>query len=347
MTSKKISTLNLQNYSKLVSNIGFFGPLWGVGINDGYGYAAIRLIQAWQRMGIPVWANDDTAPILFSMGQPPFYHDRVEGKLNIGYTAWESTEIPKSWVHYMNQMDEIWTMCEEMKRVFERYLDVPVRVLHHGIDRNDFPVSKRVLKKLGPDAFETISGYDHHRDLHIGGHAPRKGAKEVVEVFCDTFHENNSDVQLILKGYKFDSLPQRKNITVIRDKYSHEEMLELYQSCHGMIYPCKGEGFGLVPFQAASMGIPTAVTEWSGPADYIERCFPIRAWKMTDCDYEPHLGQWCEPSLEDVHRWFCAFYDYPEQFFNLAFDKATKNEAYWSWDNQARLAVEYMIENLK
>jgi glycosyltransferase involved in cell wall biosynthesis len=330
--SKKISTLSTSDFS-LLSKVGFHGPLLGVGINDGYGYAAIRLIEAIQRLGIPVWYGDTEAPVILNMGQPEFY-THVPGKLNIGYTAWESTEIPRGWLQHMNKMDQIWTMCEEMRARFQEVLDVPVYVLHHGIDRTDWPTEKRKLN--GPFKF-----------LHVGGHAPRKGAKIVYECFKDLFPENNNDVLMVFKGYSFQEFkPEGKNVVVLRDTLTHLEMIHLYYSCHAMIYPCKGEGFGLVPFQAASSGMPTAVTDWSGPADYIERCFPIGVARMSDCNYEPHLGQWAEPVLYDIEKWMNNFYDFPNIMFDLAFDKSTRNEQYWTWDNQAKLAVEKMISSL-
>lgn len=94
-----------------ISKIGFFSPLAGVGVDCGYGYAAVELIKAWQRQGVPVWTADKDAPVCFNFGQPHFY-ERVEGKLNIGYTPWESTGVPRAWIPKFNLMDEVWTTCE-------------------------------------------------------------------------------------------------------------------------------------------------------------------------------------------------------------------------------------------
>lgn len=314
-----------------ISKIGFFSPLAGAGTDMGYGYAAVQLIQAWQRKGIPVWAFDRDAPVIFNMGQPHFY-ERVEGKLNIGYTPWESTKVPSSWITYMNRMDEVWTTCHENARWYEAVLDVPVRVLHHGLNRKHWPVKRRKLN--GP-----------YRFLHLGGDSPRKNAELVYEVFQDLY-AGNPDVQLILKGRRFSFEPVGKNVLTHTDIVPQDVLFDLHESCHAFIYPTKGEGFGFNPFNAASSGMPTAVTHWSGPADYMEKCFPIYTNGLVPADYEPHEGYWADPSPYWVEFWMKKFVEMPEKYFDIAYRKATHNEDYWSWDNISNIAVEYMTDSL-
>jgi glycosyltransferase involved in cell wall biosynthesis len=330
-----MSGILMQNYERL-SKIGFFSPLNGVGVDCGYGYAAVELIKAWQRQGIPVWSHDREAPIVFNMGQPHFY-ERVEGAVNIAYTPWESTDVPKSWIVEMNKMDYMLTTCKQNADSFiAAGLKPSISVLPHGINRSHYPLKKRTLD--GPFKF-----------LHIGGDAPRKGAELLLDVFTDKFSEND-DVQLTLKsGSVNKSLKSRtlpKNVIVIQDKYNQSEMTQLYLDHHGMIYPTKGEGFGLIPFQAAATGMPTAVTEWGGALEYIKLCYPIRVRGLVEADYEPHIGLWADPDPDSVALWMDYFVNSPHYYFSNAYRKAHLMDRNWSWDAIAKDSLMIMSQLL-
>lgn len=318
---------------KYPSKIGFFSPLAGVGVDCGYGYAAVQLILSWQRQGVPVWTADREAPVAFNFGQPHFY-EQIRGALNIGYTPWESTKVPDSWVKEMNKMDEIWTTCEANAEWYrDGGIEVPVKVLHHGINRNHFPIKKR---KIGEDGV--------FKFLHIGEPTPRKGGKLVYEVFCEEFADNPR-VSLTLKGSpRFDV--ECENVIVIDEKLSQAEMTELYLNHHAMIYPTSGEGFGFIPFQAAMTGMPTAVTNWSGPLDYMEYCFPIRVDDLVMADYDPHEGLWAKPSKESVRDLMTSFVSNPSYYFHTCY-MAAQQDSYWQWDNLGIGALKNMTKSLK
>ncbi len=314
-------------------SIGFFSPLAGTGVESGYSYAAVQLIKAWQRRGVAVWTSDVDAPVIFNMGQPHFY-ERVEGALNIGYTPWESTGIPVSWPKSMNRMDEIWTTCTANAQWFkEGGVEVPIRVLHHGLNREHFPLQQRSLQS------------DPFKFLHIGGDAKRKGAEIVYRIFKQLYGDN-PDVQLTLKGRRFDFQPTGSNIKVITDVVSQEDMTQLYLDHHAMIYPTRGEGFGFIPFQSAATGMPTAVTDWSGPVDYMQYCYPIRVERLIKTDYPPHEGLWAEPAEDSIALWMDLFVRESDTMFKNSYQVASTMDSYWSWDYIADSALKFFSESL-
>lgn len=321
-----------QNSLRL-SKIGFFSPLAGVGTDCGYGYAAVELITSWQRQGVPVWTSDSDAPVIFNFGQPHFY-ERVEGKLNIGYTPWESNMVPKSWVRSMNRMDEVWATCEENAKWYrDAGVKVPVRVLHHGVNRSHYPIRKRRITEGEPFRF-----------LHIGEPTPRKGGEVAYRVFRSTFGDS-SRVHLTLKGKPHFKVVG-SNVSVIEDRLDQEGMTKLYLDHHSLIYPTNGEGFGFIPFNGAATGMPTAVTNWSAPVDYMRYCFPITVEDMVVPDYEPHVGQWAKPDEENLAMWMNYFVKSPNYYFTKAHRLATTMDAKWSWDAIGKRALEMMTDSL-
>lgn len=301
----------------------------------GYGYAAVELIKAWQARGIPVWAYERDAPVIFNMGQPHFY-ERVEGKLNIGYTPWESTGVPKAWPIYMNLMDEIWTPCEANKQWYEDAgVTVPIRVLPHGLNPDHWKTRMRLHENGEVFKF-----------LHVGGDANRKGADIVYDAFKTVFGDSDK-VHLTLKGRRLSfDVSNDSNVTHESELIPVEELLEMHYEHHAMIYPTRGEGFGFIPFQAAASGMPTAVTNWSGPVDYMEGCYPIIVDKLVEADYEPHEGMWAHPDFDDVCHWMDKFYYHFDDFRDEAYEKGRLLHEKWSWDIIADTALKYLSESL-
>lgn len=317
---------------KEISKIGFFSPLSGVGTTCGYGVAAVELIKAWQRQGIPVWAYDREAPVAFNMGQPHFY-ERVEDALSIGYTPWESSKVPDAWPMYFEMMDEVWTTCEANAEWYRAVTDVPVKVLHHGFNRSQWPAVRRSESPV-------------FRFYHLGGDSPRKGAKRALESFLEAF-EGNLEVRLTLKGTKFDFDTDYPNVDVLRDLVSQEELKDIYLNHHAFVYPTQGEGFGLNPFQAAATGMPTLVTDFSGPKDFMEFCWPLEVESMVEADYEPHEGLWAVPSGEAMTQWMLDVVSNQDKFFDEAYEKSLRMDKDWSWDSIALKSLDMMHEALR
>ncbi len=317
-------------------SIGFFGSTMGIGTISGYGQVAVNLIKAWQIYnGIRVdWGNME-APVGFSFSQPAFYQYENSKQLNIGYTPWESTRLPDAWKFYMDKMDAIWTTSNACKEWFENAgIDNEIKVLHHGINRKHYPARMRTFN---PDQ-------EPFTFLHIGSETKRKGGKLVLDAFEYLFG-NDPRYHLILKGnppWTTDLM----NVSIIRKYLSQEEMTNLYDRAHAMVYPTSGEGFGLIPFQSASMGIPTAVTNWGGPRDYREYFWPLSVDHLVETDYEPHEGKWAVPSREVIKDFMIDVSSFYEDFRTIAYNNALAMDEYWSWKNIAHISLGYMQESL-
>jgi glycosyltransferase involved in cell wall biosynthesis len=318
-----------------IDSISFNGSLMGVGTSCGYGYAAVELINAWQRQKVPVWWAGKDSPIAFSFSQPLHYEWQREDQLKIGYTPWESMKLPFGWVDKMNEMDEVWTTSTACRDWFVlNGVKRPMRVLHHGINRQHFPAK---LRKLNDD--------EVFRFLHIGEPADRKGGEYVYEAFVDAFGASTK-VSLTLKG-KPRFVVDAPNVHVIPDMLSQEDLLKLYHDHHAFVYPTNGEGFGLLPFQAAATGMPTFVTDWSGPVDFMQYCWPIRVEELKEAHYEPHEGKWAIPSMDSIKMQMEYIVDSPGYYFHHALNRATMMDTNWSWDAIAKQSLKWFEETLE
>ncbi len=288
--------------------ISWFTPP-GIG-HTGFGVAAIQLIQAIQDRKIRVSFATDNPLVHVSFVQPEWYQLR-DNQYTVGYTPWESTEIPKQWLSYMSRCEEIWTTSNFCKEVFERSgVTPPITVVPHGINPDIWTIKER---EVG----------EKFRFLHVGGDTDRKGGQLVAKAFLRLF-DGKQDVELVMKSHGPNMARWRKGdwyggnignhpqVTCIEETFEGSgPMADLYHSCHCMVYPTNGEGFGFIPFDAIATGMPTIVTNLTGCEDFAGLSMPLRA------TWGPgkgiHTGEWAVPDEEHLEELMLSAY---EDFYN-------------------------------
>jgi hypothetical protein len=89
---QKISWFSLNNQDAS-------GDLW---YSQGYFNAALSTIRSLQSKQVAVFYNREDIDYHVNFCPPPYY--QFPSKYNIGYTPWESTKVPHSWME-----------CEQVK----------------------------------------------------------------------------------------------------------------------------------------------------------------------------------------------------------------------------------------
>lgn len=277
-----------------MKEIAWFTPPVGVGV--GYGYTAVSLIEALQDKGLRVSYDTPTPLVHVSFVQPHMYRG-TNDQYKIGYTPWESTELPESWLSDMRERDEIWTTSNFCKDVFNSYsVNNVIHMVPHGIDEEVWKIHDRHLS--GKFVF-----------LHVGGPTERKGGQKVVDTFL-SLYDGNKDYELILKsngpsevrwtknGQYMGNIRNHPQIKVIEAKLETEQLVMLYNKAHCLVYPTNGEGFGCIPFQGIATGLPTICTNATGCADFAEYSIPLDSHPTNGVGI--HLGEWVEPSIDHL-----------------------------------------------
>lgn len=232
---------------------------------NGYGNAGYQLIKALQKQGHEVPFDDETAGIQISFCQPTHYKFH-EGQYKIGYTPWESTELPDGWLDKMNACDEIWATSLWVKGVYlQAGVNKPIHVVHHGLDPMWAPVKRE---------HSGVTQFFHH-----GEPALRKGGQMALDAFRAAFGDREdvhltfkANSQHYLRAWKDGafSLPEFNNVSIITELYHPSELVELYNRMDVMVYPTYGEGFGLIPLQALGTGMVVLATEeWAPYKNYL------------------------------------------------------------------------------
>lgn len=308
------------------SEISIYGIPPSKGPADGYSYAGLQMALALKRLGIATPWRDDSSPASISFCQPDWY-SQADKQFRIGYTPWESTKIPDWWKRNMMSMSMLWTTSRFCRDVFiDNGIDRDILVVPHGINTSDFSVSRRTYS-------------EPFRFLHIGEPAIRKNGQMVVDAFIEVFGGDRS-VELVMKANGFTQcrlrdpfgpIDRHPNITLITDTYSIQQMNALYLSCHALVYPSRGEGFGLIPFQAICTGMPTAAVVWSGIADFGEHCIPIK-FEVVDSGHDYHIGSWAEPDFDSLCQVMLSIKDDYDIYAAAAYESAILLRETMTWD---------------
>jgi glycosyltransferase involved in cell wall biosynthesis len=295
----------------------------------GYGYAAVCIIEALQKQKVVVNFLDEKAYIHISFVQPEMYQS-ISNQYRIGYTPWESTEIPLAWVAMMKERDEIWTTSKFCQDIFANY-DIPSVVVPHGIDPEIYKIYDRTLT-------------NRFIFLHIGSPTERKGSQMVVDAFVELF-SNRDDVGLMLKStgptnarwierdYYHGNANHHPRINVIEHDLTLEDMTTLYNNSHCCVYPSNGEGFGLIPYQAIATGLPTIVTDLTGTADFAHYSMPLKAtWGPGE---GVHIGEWAVPDFNHLCELMSHVVENWEEEKKKAMNSARIIHSTQTWDHIA------------
>ena len=296
----------------------------------GYSHAVYQIMKALDRAGFHSKVADRSAPVGISMGFPTDYRF-FNHQYKIGYTAWESTELKDKWLEPMLSVDQLWATsswtAETLKNATGRE---DIHVYPHGIDRSWSPVKRSIN---GPFKF-----------LHVGEPQARKNGQLVVQAFAKLFG-NNPDYQLILKCTNINTTRvfhedgsiaggpdgKYKNIKLITQSLSHDNMVKLYHESNALVYPTTGEGFGFIPLQALATGMPTAsTTDWAEYKKFIT--VPVES-SLGKSEYQKiHPGDVFNVTQDSIERSMIDLVDnyeeYQKQSYKNSFHVHMEND----WD---------------
>jgi glycosyltransferase involved in cell wall biosynthesis len=281
------------------------GTSLGQEANEGYKNAEDNIVSRLKISGIDIYHTclsqfaHVECDVLINNRLPIDY--QISNGYNIGFSYWETSELPPLWVEKMNMMDEIWTTSAWAKDVFIKSgVTVPVYDFKLGIDPEYFYPKLRERKY-------------HFKFGSIGSPSTRKNSQMAVDAFLKLFGDNDSvkmiyksmgppDARINNKTDRVKSLYDDERFSVIDRDLSQKAFANLYENIDCLIYPTSGEGWGLIPHQAIAKGIPTICTNATACTEYAHLSVPL------DFEYSDEnmsgiysgSGRWAIPNFDDL-----------------------------------------------
>jgi glycosyltransferase involved in cell wall biosynthesis len=313
-------------------------------VNVGYGNAGFNMVRSLQRLGHEVPFQDPTAPVQIHFSQPSWY-EFEDSQYKIGYTPWESSELPEGWLQRFNEVDEQWTPSPLVANWYkEAGVTVPLHVYEHGIDHiweNKRRWPARPLKFL-----------------HHGEPAPRKGGQMAVDAFRDAFGDS-TDVHLTVKSHgtaRVRAMDKSgnilgavhqvyKNVTLIEETLDESELVALYHDHHALVYPGYGEGFGLIPLQAIASGMPTICTgAWAPYERLILPELNLHATLVDSPWPRMHPGKVYQPDYDNLVEAYKTTYQRYDVLAGKAFKTGYRAHHDYDWDHLTESAFAHVVE---
>lgn len=305
----------------------------------GYGEAGYNIIRSLQRLGHSVPYDDKRSPVQINFSQPEWFHLR-HGQYQIGYTPWESSVLPESWPKTLNACDEVWTTSPRCKEWFENAgINHDIKVFQHGIDKMWTPKERKRGTKLN--------------FLHVGEPAQRKGGQIALDAFRAAFKDQD-DVHLTIKGFSTSTVRAMdrqgnilgqptiyNNVSLDTRAIDRLRLPDYYKKFDALIYPSCGEGFGLIPLEALSTGMPSVVTKWWCPYDKF--ILPLK-YKVVDSPYMSLHGKVAMPDFDNLVWWYQELYDNFETYSTSALKRSARLRKEYDWKNLTENAFKDLAE---
>ena len=198
-----------------------------------------------------------------------------KGKQVYYHMVWETDPMPSYW-EWLWKSDVFTGFIAPSKfvhRLISSKTNKPVFYIPHFVDTTKF--SKIDLNKKAKEKVFTV--------LSVGQWTKRKGNEDAVIAFSRALG-TQSDCRLVvkyteMKDVKIDiegiikfliqtnCVQLQSPILATEKNLPQEELSELYKMSSVLLYPSRGEGFGLILSEIMSTGIPIIYTNWSSTAE--------------------------------------------------------------------------------
>lgn len=289
------------------NGIYIYYPCWdGFLMHDGYGYIDYQYRTYGKAEGLFLETElKETHKAALVHHNPLRIYDVQKNfkKPIIAYTMWETDEFPQKYFDAINNAICVIVPSEFVKKtLINQGYEKPIFVCNQGADSNHY---QWVDRNKG----ETFNF------LHTATGNARKGWEYVIQAFEQEFAQDE-DVFLTMKGLvkqkdnpQFAPFMNIPKVKWIDENYSREQSVNMYSEHHCLVFPTKGEGWGLVPHEAIMTGLPVITTRGHGQDDYwTSGMIPVKTKK----DVAKYVPVPPVPELQNIHldtwknsgRWF-------------------------------------------
>lgn len=293
-----------------------------VGFVDGrFGYGAM-LLGFLDHAPDTVTFNEKASTQVY-MGVPIAHKGWWQGQHRVLFTMWETDVLPHSFIRYLPKYDQILVPCQHNVDLFSQH-HPNVKHVPLGVDTTFWTPQQRPRN----DVFQFRAG---------GSLWKRKGLDIVVKAFNEL---NLPDAVLRIKAAPHardvpDNIESDK-VFLDRQWMSLEDQRDWFNGADCFIAASRGEGFGLMPLQAISLGVPTILSMSSGQIQ-----FGHLATTTIKCgkSQSETIGRWDEPNISELKEAMLWHYNNRAEAEQKAAQMARKADEF-TWEKASQKLVD-------
>ena len=280
----------------------------------------------------------------------------------IGYTMFETADLPYGWAEACNLMDEIWVPSTFNYQSFSQggVAKDKIRIVPLGVDVNFFqPDSTPPMQIPGVKGFNFLSIFQWTKrkgwDILLKAYLKAFKQEEDVALVIRSYRGSGREVESLIREY-IEELGRDVNkiprISVISEPIPAQNMPSLYKACQAFVLPSRGEGWGLPYMEAMAMGLPVIGTAYSAQLDFmnarnsflIENLGTERVDEDQVMDNAQYLGTtWGIPSLDhtvELMRYVYENYEAAKRVGEKARQEVLDN---WTVEHQVLRTAETLL----
>ena len=242
---------------------------------------------------------------------------QMRNDVRIVMTMFESDKIPEDWPDYLAMADEVIVPSKWVADTFAR-AGVKTTIVPLGYNDRAFKYIERTIPVENDEPFTFV----HYNSFNI-----RKGFSEVFKAFTEEFSDNEP-VRLILKTTdRKPAIPIMNNIypnvEVITGSVSEQELSDILGRANCMVYPSRGEGFGITPLEAMATGLPAIVPNEHGISEYFNSNYMLEVKATERCPGLYHrfkgtdVGEMVVCDVEDLKKQMRYAYNHQREMHEL------------------------------
>lgn len=202
-------------------------------------------------------------------------------KVKMAIYDYESSHMPAHWKKFYPLVDFVLPASKYVAEMFKRNgcPEDKIRVVHHGVDLNDFNPDITPVKLPTEKKFKFLCVAAPHY---------RKQLDRLLKVYCERF-TSDDDVSLILKTKIFKNgdtlkafeMDLRPLLVELTKKYGRKmpeikfiqghlpSMGGLYTACNAFVLMSASEGWGIPWLEAIAAGVPVIAPGHGGQLDFL------------------------------------------------------------------------------
>ena len=308
----------------------------------GYGRMGKSLVAALQNRGVEISEctspGDEEKPVFANglwMGAPSHVSGWWKGQRTHVLTMWEATGVPPGFRENVHEIDTIIVPSEQNRELFSKW----------------HPNVRKVPLGINPELwhFTERRPVDAEFRFLITGQGTRKGVDIAVAAFKEVFGGFTPSATapiptLTIKSRHKQEYEQGDRITLSTGTVSPLTEVEIYANAHCYLGLARGEGWGMMPFQAMAQGCPTILSDAHGHAEFAHLASTAIDCSLTKAE-EFIFGDadmWWEPDFEEVCEAMWDMYINYEDYLPAAKRSAEEIAAHYTWDDSARKLIDAM-----
>lgn len=286
--------------------------------HDGYGRQALNMLRALANMG------HDVNPITDEMLEQPGWLQRLMGLDWSGitisnmpgfaitsvpgrqwaFTMVEESAVEQEWVDNINDhCERLLVPCSHNARVFNLAgVTVPIHIVPLGLDAREYtPLPLSMKRSNRPYTF-----------LAFADRGTRKGFSIALLAFSSAFPASKyPDVRLVIKTRKGEKLPVFDDSRISHWAEDCPNASDVFAQVDCLVFPSKGEGWGLPPREAVALGVPAIVPRHTGLEAGIDSWATVIIEKHT-LEASGGDAEWFVPDWEEVTAAMTWCYEHQE-----------------------------------